>query len=85
MGSDFLTLPGYGYFSGYGYFPGFKTLKEMRSFYKWKLKDKNLTEKDRDKFLKALKLIEKIIKEKEQLGKKLKHKKFIPYDHKAVF
>ncbi|MBA7562695.1 hypothetical protein ES695_12440 [Candidatus Atribacteria bacterium 1244-E10-H5-B2] len=64
MGSDFLTLPGYGYFSGYGYFPGFKTLKEMRSFYKWKLKDKNLTEKDRDKFLKALKLIEKIIKEK---------------------
>ena len=47
-----------------------KALKETRSFYKWKLKDKNLTEKDRDKYLKALKLIEKIIKKKENPDKK---------------
>ena len=47
-----------------------KALKETRSFYKWKLKDKNLTEKDRDKHLKALKLIEKIIKKKENPDKK---------------
>lgn len=62
-----------------------EALKETRSFYNWKLKDKGLTEKQRNEFLKALKIIEKIIKKKEQLGKKLKHKKFIPYDHKAVF
>ncbi|GAI58928.1 unnamed protein product, partial [marine sediment metagenome] len=63
-----------------------KALEETRSFYNWKLKDKGLTEKQRNEFLKALKIIEKIIKKKEQLGKKLKHKKFIPYDHKkAVF
>ncbi|MBA7496500.1 hypothetical protein ES702_07109 [subsurface metagenome] len=35
--------------------------------------------------LKALKLIEKIIKGKEKSGEKVKHKKFIPYDHKVVF
>ncbi|MBA7548350.1 hypothetical protein ES705_40802 [subsurface metagenome] len=58
-----------------------EALKEIRSFYNWKLKDKGLTEKQRNEFLKALKIIEK----KEQLGKKLKHKKFIPYDHKEVF
>jgi NAD+--asparagine ADP-ribosyltransferase len=63
-----------------------KDLEETQEFYIWKLKDKNLTEKDRDKYLKALKLIEKIIKEKERSGEKGKHKKFIPYEHrKAVF
>ncbi|GAI59257.1 unnamed protein product, partial [marine sediment metagenome] len=40
-------------------------LKETRSFYNWKLKDKGLTERQRNKFSKALKIIEKIIKEKE--------------------
>ncbi len=47
-----------------------KTLKGTRSFYKCKLKDKNLAEKDRDKYLKALKLIEIIIKRKENPDKK---------------
>ena len=47
-----------------------KTLKGTRSFYRRKLKDKNLAEKDRDKYLKALKLIEKIIKKKENPDKK---------------
>lgn len=52
-----------------------KALEETRSFYKWKLKDKNLTKKDRDKYIKALKLIEKIIREKEDLRERGKHKK----------
>lgn len=42
-----------------------KTLKQTRAFYNWKLKDKGLTEKQRNEFSKALKIIEKIIKEKE--------------------
>ena len=63
-----------------------EALKETRSFYNWKLKDKGLTEKQRNEFLKALKIIEKIIKEKEDSRERGKHKKFIPYDHKkAVF
>ncbi|GAJ12855.1 unnamed protein product, partial [marine sediment metagenome] len=60
-------------------------LKETRSFYNWKLKDKGLTERQRNEFSKALKIIEKIIKEKEESGERRKHKKFIPYDHKAIF
>lgn len=62
-----------------------KTLKQTRSFYNWKLKDKGLTEKQRNEFLKALKSIEKIIKKKERSGEKRKDKRFIAYDHKEVF
>jgi len=62
-----------------------KKLEVTRDFYKWKLKDKNLLEKQRDSLLLALKSIEKIIKEKEKSGEKIKHKKFIVYDQKAVF
>lgn len=62
-----------------------KALKETRSFYNWELKKESLTKKKRNKFLKALKSIEKIIKKKEKSGEKGKHKKFIVYDHKAVF
>ena len=62
-----------------------KALKETISFYKWELEKKELTKKERDKYLKALKIIEKIIKEKEGSGEKEKHKKFIAYDHKTVF
>ena len=42
-----------------------EALEETRSFYKWELKKEDLTEKKRKKFLKALKSIEKIIKERE--------------------
>jgi len=62
-----------------------EALEETRSFYKVELEREDLTEKERDKYLKALKIIEKIIEEKERSGEKRKHKKFIPYDHKAVF
>jgi hypothetical protein len=62
-----------------------KTLKETRSFYKGKLRDKGLTKKERNKYLGALNSIEKIIERKERSGEKRKHKKFIAYDYKAVF
>ena len=62
-----------------------KSLKETRSFYKGKLRDKGLTEKERNKYSGALKSIEKIIERKERSGEKGKHRKFIVYDHKAVF
>ncbi len=61
-----------------------KALKETISFYKVELKKEELTEKERDKYLLALKSIEKIIKERKV--RKKKHKKIIPYDQKkAVF
>jgi len=60
-----------------------KALEETLSFYRWKLRDKSLTEKERSKFLKALKLIEKCISEKEESEKKLK--RFIAYDNEVVF
>ncbi|MBA7560459.1 hypothetical protein ES695_17925 [Candidatus Atribacteria bacterium 1244-E10-H5-B2] len=62
-----------------------KALEETRSFYKVELKKRGLTGKKRKDYLKALKSIEKIIREERKPGKKLKHKKFIAYDHKAVF
>ena len=47
-----------------------EALEETRSFYKRELKKRGLVEKKRNKFLKALKFIEKIIKEREvQEGK----------------
>jgi len=54
-----------------------KALEQTISFYKWELEKKELTEKERDKYLKALKIIEKIIKEKERSGEKRKNKRFI--------
>ena len=62
-----------------------KALEETRSFYNVELKKKGLTERERDKYLKALKIIEGLIKRKEKAEEEGKHKKFIAYDHKAVF
>ena len=62
-----------------------RSLEETRSFYKGELEKEGLTERERGKYLEALKIIEKIIKEKEKAGEKGKHKKFIAYDQKAVF
>jgi len=61
--------------------PKLKNLEETRSFYNWKLKDKGLTEKQRDSFLLALKNIERIIRGKRKVRRKKEHKKFIAYDH----
>jgi len=54
-----------------------ETLEQTQVFYIWELKKKSLTEKQRNKFLLALESIEKIIKEKEKVREKGKHKKFI--------
>jgi len=62
-----------------------KALKETVSFYKVELEKEGLTEKERGKYLKALKIIERIIRGKERSGEKEKHKEFIAYNHKAVF
>jgi len=45
-----------------------KSLEQTKNFYKWELKEKDLTEKQRNKYLLALKSIEKIIKEKKLSG-----------------
>ena len=42
-----------------------KALDETRHFYKVELEKEDLTEKERDKYLKASKIIERIIKAKE--------------------
>ena len=44
-----------------------KALKETKVFYEAKLKDKELTEKERSKFLVSLKIIKKIIKKREEV------------------
>ncbi len=62
-----------------------RSLEETRSFYKVELKKEDLTERGRDKYSKALKIIEGLIKKKEKAEGKGKHKKFIAYDQKAVF
>ncbi len=62
-----------------------EALEETRAFYKVELEKEELTERERDKYLRALKLIEGFIKRKEKAEEEGKHKKFIAYDHKAVF
>ena len=61
-----------------------KSLEKTKNFYLWELKrSDSLTESEKSKYLVALKSIEKIIKEREKPGEIEKHKKIIPYDHKA--
>lgn len=43
-----------------------RNLEETRSFYKVELKKEDLTERERDKYLRALKLVEGLIKEKRE-------------------
>ncbi|MBA7482593.1 hypothetical protein ES705_46457 [subsurface metagenome] len=45
-------------------------LEVTRSFYNVELKKEDLTEKERDKYLKASKIIERIIKAKEYSGER---------------
>jgi aspartate ammonia-lyase len=47
-----------------------KALDETRHFYKVELEKEDLTEKERNKYLKASKIIERIIKAKECSGEK---------------
>jgi len=43
-----------------------KSLEKTKNFYLYELKKKDLTEKRRNEFLKAKKIIDKIIREKEE-------------------
>ena len=54
-----------------------EALKKTKKFYLWELKKEDLIESERSKFLLALKSIEKIIKEKEDLRERGKHKKAV--------
>ncbi|GAG98093.1 unnamed protein product [marine sediment metagenome] len=54
-----------------------KALEETRSFYKMELKKEALTERERNDYLKALKLIEKLIEKRKKTGKKGKHKNLL--------
>ena len=47
-----------------------KDLEVTRSFYIWKLKEEGLTERKRNKYLVALKIIDQHIEEKQNPGKK---------------
>ena len=58
-----------------------KALEETRSFYKVELKKEGLTERKRDKYLGALKLIEEHIERKKGSGKE-KNKHLVINDHK---
>lgn len=50
-----------------------KSLEKTRDFYLWELKrEDSLTERERNKYLSALKVIRGIIKKKEKTGKKEK-------------
>ncbi len=59
-----------------------KALEETRSFYKWELKKEDLTEKERDKYLRALKLIEEFIEKKKIFLKNDLRK--IPYQNERA-
>lgn len=48
-----------------------KALEETRAFYNVELGREDLTERERDKYLKAKKIIEKIIGGKEKAGENL--------------
>jgi hypothetical protein len=45
-----------------------KALEETRAFYKVELEKEDLTERGRNKYLRALKIIEGFIKRKEEAG-----------------
>jgi len=54
-----------------------KALEETRAFYKVELEKEDLTERERDKYLSALGLIEGFIERKEKAEEEGEHKKFI--------
>ena len=58
-----------------------KSLKQTKKFYIWALTYEDLTKSQRDSYLVALESIEKIIKEKEEPGKKRNHKYFSKKNH----
>ena len=61
-----------------------KALEETRAFYKVELEKEGLTETEKNKYLKALKIVEKIIKEKEKSGEKKSIKNLFPMIIKPI-
>ena len=47
-----------------------EALEETRAFYKLEMKKADLTEREKDKYSRALKIIEGVIKKKEKAGEK---------------
>lgn len=47
-----------------------KALKKVRYLYKWELKKEGLTKKERDKYLRALKIVDQRIEKKQNPDKK---------------
>ncbi|MBA7661202.1 hypothetical protein ES703_69216 [subsurface metagenome] len=58
-----------------------KALKETRAFYKVELKKEDLTEREREKYSRALKIIEGLIKRKKKPGRE-KNKHLVVYEHR---
>jgi len=58
-----------------------KALEETRSFYKLELEKEELTERERNKYLRALKLIEGFIERKKKPGRE-KNKHLVVYGHR---
>ncbi|MBA7546083.1 hypothetical protein ES705_38466 [subsurface metagenome] len=62
-----------------------RSLEETKSFYKVELKKEDLTERERDKYSKALKIIEGLIKRKKKPGEeKNKHLVVCDYRNRIV-
>ena len=64
-----------------------EALKETRAFYKVELRREDLSERERNKYSRALKLIEGFIKgveDSRESREREKHKKVIPDDHKKA-
>ncbi len=58
-----------------------RNLEETKTFYKVELKKEDLTERERDKYSRALKIIEGLIKRKKKPGRE-KNKHLVVYEHR---
>jgi len=61
-----------------------ETLKETQIFYRYQLKGEDLTEKERSKYLKALKFLEKSLKQYKNKDRNIKAKKYYQ-EHKEQY
>ncbi|MBA7570891.1 HNH endonuclease [Candidatus Atribacteria bacterium 1244-E10-H5-B2] len=61
-----------------------ETLKETQIFYKYELKEENLTERERSKYLKGLKFLEKCLKQYGNKNRNIEAKKYYQ-EHKEQY
>ncbi|GAJ00365.1 unnamed protein product [marine sediment metagenome] len=62
-----------------------EALRNSIAFCKWGLRKKELTEKQRDKYLKAIEKCEKIISEKEKIGEKRRDRRGTKKNKKEIY